>query len=118
MDSVGERLAYTRTKILRMNQKDFSKLLNISQGALSEMENDKRGIPMEAIIELMKYSKSNNLVSCFWILTGMDESSRCDSLSEDEQELLQNYAKLDRRGRHRVHTLIYEEMDRMAKSTD
>ena len=118
MDSVGERLAYIRTKILRMNQKDFSKLLGVSQGALSEMENDKRGIPMEAIIELMKYSKSDKLFSCFWILTGTDESPRRDSLSEDEQELLQTYAKLDRRGRHRVHTVIYEEMDRMAESAD
>ena len=57
MKSVGERLAYTRNTILSMNQKDFSKLLCISQGALSEIENNKRGLPMEAIIELMKYSK-------------------------------------------------------------
>ena len=41
MKSVGERLAYTRNTILSMNQKDFSKLLCISQGALSEIENNK-----------------------------------------------------------------------------
>ena len=31
----------------------------------------------------------------------------------DEKELLTTYNKLDRRGQHRVHTIIYEEMDRM-----
>ena len=75
MNSVGERLAYTRSTILSMNQKDFSKLLGVSQGALSEIENNKRGLPMEAIIELMKYSKTDNSISCSWILTGDSKGS-------------------------------------------
>ena len=75
LNSVGERLAYTRSTILSMNQKDFSKLLGVSQGALSEIENNKRGLPMEAIIELMKYSKTDNSISCSWILTGDSKGS-------------------------------------------
>ena len=109
MKSVGERLAYTRNTILSMNQKDFSKLLCMSQGALSEIENNKRGLPMEAIIELMKYSKKDNLFSCYWILTGMDEPSTDKGLSGDQEELISTYSQLDRRGQHRVHTIIYEE---------
>ena len=34
-------------------------------------------------------------------------------LSPDHQELIDTYDKLDRRGQHRVHTIIYEEIDRM-----
>lgn len=113
MESVGERLAYTRNMLLSMNQKDFAKLLGVSQGALSEIENNKRGLPMEAIIELMKYSKSDNSVSCSWILTGIEELPKTSHLSDDEIELIDTYAKLDRRGQHRVHTVIYEELDRI-----
>ena len=36
-----------------------------------------------------------------------------DSLSNDENELISTYNRLDRRGQHRVHTIIYEELDRM-----
>jgi len=100
-----------------MNQKDFSKLLGVSQGALSEIENNKRGLPMEAIIELMKYSKSNNSVSCCWILTGMSDDVPETMLSNDEKELISTYNELDRRGQHRIHTIIYEELDRIAAST-
>lgn len=99
-----------------MNQKDFSKLIGVSQGALSEIENNKRGLPMEAIIELMKYSKTDNSVSCSWILTGISDADPSSSLSNDEKELIDTYNKLDRRGQHRIHTVIYEEIDRIEKS--
>lgn len=113
MDSVGERLAYTRSTILSMNQTNFSKILGISQGALSEIEKNRRGLPMEAIIELMKYSKENNSISCSWILTGEKEDNSHSELTNDEKELVETYNQLDRRGQHRVHTIIYEELDRM-----
>lgn len=118
MTTVGERLAYTRNTILSMNQKDFSKLLGVSQGALSEIENNKRGLPMEAIIELMKYSKSDNSVSCCWILTGMSDDVPGTMLSNDEKELISTYNELDRRGQHRVHTIIYEELDRIERTPE
>lgn len=118
MDTVGERLAYTRNSILSMNQKDFAKLISVSQGALSEIENNKRGLPMEAIIELMKYSKTDIRISCTWILTGLEDVTSTSSLSNDEKELITTYNKLDRRGQHRVHTIIYEELDRMDKSAE
>lgn len=114
MKSVGERLAYTRNTLLSMNQKDFAKLLGVSQGALSEIENNKRGLPMEAIIELMKYSKSDISISCSWILTGIDDLPNTSHLSDDEKELIETYKKLDRRGQHRVHTVIYDEIDRIS----
>lgn len=110
MKSIGERLAYVRKNILLMNQTEFSRLIGVSQGALSDIENNNRGLSMEAIIELIKYSKTNNLFSFFWILTGIEEEPI--GLSPDETELLNTYKRLDRRGQHRVHTIIYEELDR------
>lgn len=115
MESVGERLSYVRTSILSMNQTEFARMLGVSQGALSEIEKNKRGMPMEAIIELMKYSKSNNSISCSWILTGETEANHNIGLTADEKELLQTYQTLDRRGQHRVHTVIYEEIDRIER---
>ena len=111
---IGTRLSAVRSKILSMNQKDFSNLLGISQGALSEVENGKRGLSMEAIIKLMKYSKSDNRISVFWILTGENDPALTTmNLSADEIELQDNYSKLDTRGKYRVHTVIYEELDRI-----
>ena len=109
---IGARLSTVRSKVLSMNQKEFSALLGISQGALSEVENGKRGLPMEAIIELMKYSKSDNRFSVYWILTGENEPI-LTTITTDETEMLENYSKLDNRGKHRIHTVIYEELDRI-----
>lgn len=33
--------------------------------------------------------------------------------SDEKDELLKNYNVLDKRGRHKIHTVIYEELDRM-----
>lgn len=110
MQSIGERLAHVRKNILSMNQKEFAQLIGLSQGALSDVENNNRGLPMEAIIELIKYSKSDNSFSCDWILTGVKDEPI--GLTSDETELIKTYNKLDRRGQHRVHTVIYEELDR------
>ena len=100
LKTIGKRLAYTRLNILNMNQKDFADLIGVSQGALSQIENDKRGISMEAIIELMKYSKTNKNISCLWILTGIkDEIVTSDEkkLNENELELLSFFKLLPER---------------------
>lgn len=36
----------------------------------------------------------------------------------EETELLQNYRKLDRRGQHKLHTIMYEELDRLGGQED
>jgi len=36
-----------------------------------------------------------------------------DLLTDSEKELLNNFKKLDNRGEHRIHTVIYEELDRI-----
>ena len=49
-------------------------------------------------------------VSIGFLFTGEDDSN---TLTDDEQELLNTYRELDRRGRHQIHTAIYDEIDRM-----
>ena len=46
----------------------------------------------------------------------MDEPSTDKGLSVDQEELISTYSQLDRRGQHRVHTIIYEELDRMEQA--
>ena len=49
-------------------------------------------------------------VSIGFLFTGEDDSN---TLTDDKQELLNTYRELDRRGRHQIHTAIYDEIDRM-----
>ncbi|WP_434749477.1 helix-turn-helix domain-containing protein [Paenibacillus amylolyticus] len=40
MTSIGEKLKYIR-KLNKLNQTEFSQMIGVSQGALSELEKDK-----------------------------------------------------------------------------
>ncbi len=115
MDSIGKRLKYIRKNIMNLNQKDFSKLLGISQGSLSDVENGNRGLPTEAFVRLFECSKGDNLFSYAWFLTGNGQPHSLGSpmLTTDEQELLDNYRQLDNRGRHIIHAAAYQEIDRL-----
>ena len=54
-------------------------------------------------------------VSIEYLFTGHEANSLLD---KDQQELVDTYCQLDRRGQHRVHTIIYEELDRIASSNN
>ena len=101
MDSIGKRIVYIRKNVLFLNQKDFSKLLSISQGALSDVENGNRGLTTNALIRLFEYSKEENSFSFAWLLSGKGQplSLEIPILTTDEQELLNSYRQLDSRGR-------------------
>ena len=56
-------------------------------------------------------------VSEEFLLTGKDNTHPIlHSLSQDEAELLTTYKQLDSRGKHKLHTLMYEEVDRINSS--
>lgn len=117
MNTIGKRLSYVRKNILNKSQQDFAMIIGSSQGALSEMEKDNRGISIECFIKLIDYSKSNNLFSADWILTGSTNSEITNKvLANDEVELLNIYNQLDSRGQHRLHTVGYEELERMEEA--
>lgn len=65
MSSIGFRIKTLR-KSLKMNQKDFSNAINISQGTLSDIENDKSYPAIETLLSLFGYIE----ISADWLLKG------------------------------------------------
>lgn len=112
MDTFGKRVSYIRKQILQQNQVTFAKHLHISQGALSDIEHEKRGLPQEAIIGIYKLSKTHNF-SFDWFLLGEGDIEPPPGLSSEEQELLSHYARLDSRGQHMLYATLYQELDRI-----
>lgn len=108
-NEIGIRIK-SRRKELHITQAQIQEESSISTGNLSCIENGKYLPSTTALIELSK------ILNCSidWILTGKSSISKnTPSLSDDLEELVETYNKLDRRGRHRIHTVIYEELDRM-----
>lgn len=108
-NEIGIRIK-SRRKELHITQAQIQEETSISTGNLSCIENGKYLPSTTALIELSK------ILNCSidWILTGKSSISKNTSpLSDDLEELVETYNKLDRRGRHRIHTVIYEELDRM-----
>ena len=109
--SIGERIA-TRRKELGITGRQIQEVTGISTGNLSGIEKGSSLPSATALIGLSKILKC----SVDWILTGESPilENQDEFMSSDGQrELLETYNQLDRRGRHRVHTIIYEELDRM-----
>ncbi|MCD7812106.1 MAG: helix-turn-helix domain-containing protein [Ruminococcus sp.] len=102
---------------LGISNYQMSKETGISDSLIGYWRNGKRKPNLENLIVLSDYLNVSidNLVR----KNASDDSSILfDSfqLSEGESELLDTYRSLDSRGKHRVHTIIYEELDRMASS--
>jgi len=121
MENIGTRLVHLRKKVFNMNQKQFSPILGITQGALSEIENGNRGLPADAIIKLLELSLApDTLFSIYWLLTGkgLPSDTNATLFSSDEQELLNGYRQLDNRGQHTLHAVLYQELDRINEQKD
>ena len=75
-----------QTERLGITGKELGELLGLKKSPLTDWKNHKSNPTLEQLANI---------------------------LSPDHQELIDTYDKLDRRGQHRVHTIIYEEIDRM-----
>lgn len=115
-NSIGCRISQRR-KELGITGQQIKDAIGISTGNLSGIE---KGSSLPSATALMGLSR---VLQCSvdWILTGnspiLENKINSLHLSEDDSELLETYHQLDRRGKHRVHTIIYEELDRIASST-
>ncbi len=115
-NSIGCRISQRR-KELGITGQQIKDAIGISTGNLSGIE---KGSSLPSATALMGLSR---VLQCSidWILTGnspiLENEANSLHLSEDDSELLETYHQLDRRGKHRVHTIIYEELDRIASST-
>lgn len=84
MSTIGTRLSKIRREVLNMSQAEFSTILGISQGALSEIEKDKRGLTQEAIISMIHFSYEDSRFPFEYILTGHIRVS----IDQDSREIL------------------------------
>lgn len=107
MPELYERIL-EQTERLGITGKQLGELLGLKKSPLTDWKNLKSSPTLEQLIKMCEIFA----LSSDYLLFGTVEG-----LSPDQQELVQTYTKLDRRGQHRVHTIIYEELDRIAAST-
>ena len=99
-------------KLRNLSNYQLSKETGISDSLIGYWRNGKRKPTLDNLILLAKHFN----VTIDYLVFGSQNNSNMfgnDSLSNDENELISTYNRLDRRGQHRVHTIIYEELDRM-----
>lgn len=89
----------------------MSKDTGISDSLISYWRSGKRKPNLENLIIISDYLG----ISLDSLIRGGENISKMSDtvLNTDEKELLENYKLLDNRGRHRIHTIIYEELDRI-----
>lgn len=110
--TIGQRIRQRRNE-LHIIQGQIQKSTGISSSYLSSIENGKNLPSAIALIEL------SQALACSvdWILTGKPSqllpSENPFFLSEEQQRLVEAYNRLDSRGRNRIHTIMYRELDRI-----
>lgn len=106
---INERIFYLLEK-QNKSAKDLGLFIGVNPSSISGWKNENSFPSSKYIIGISKFLN----VSIEYLLTGCDTSSSC--LTEDETELLETYQLLDKRGKHKIHTTIYEEIDRIEKT--
>lgn len=91
--TLGERIKSIR-KINKLNQSEFSNMIGISQGTLSELETDKYNPSLETILSI----KLNFEVNLEWLLFDVTEKEHTEAfisrLDNNELELISNFRNL------------------------
>lgn len=92
MSTLGERIKKIR-KIYKYNQVEFSNMIGVSQGTLSELEQDKYKPALETIMEIHNKFKTD----FYWLVYGVERSQHFDisqGLGEVENEFILQFRKL------------------------
>ncbi len=98
-----------QTKLLGLTGKELGELLGLKKSPLTDWKNKKSNPTLEQLIKMCDIFATSSDYLLFGKIT---------SLSKDQQELIETYEKLDRRGQHRVHSIIYEEIDRIENTSN
>ena len=106
MSSLYDRII-EQTKRLNMTGKELGQQLGLKKTPLTDWKNQKSCPTLEQVVMMCEIFA----VSADYLIFG-----KSLMLSSDENEFLENFRKLDSRGHHRVHTVIYEEIDRMEQA--
>ena len=90
--------------------KQLGKFLDVSPSSISGWKNEGSFPSSKYLVRISEFFN----VSLDYLCTGKDSNNL---LSEDQKELLENYDKLDHRGKHKIHSVIYDELDRIEQQT-
>lgn len=104
---------------LGISNYQMSKETGISDSLIGYWRNGKRKPNLDNLIVISNYLS----ISIDFLIHGKTSSNSSimldiNQFSDGESELLNTYRNLDSRGRHRVHTIIYEELDRIKKTSE
>jgi len=107
--TINERIK-TLLKEKSKTQTELADYIGVSQNTVSDWINKGKNPSANYTYRISDFFG----ISIEYLYTGKDNSNITkDGLTEDENELLANYHELDRLGQHKVHTTIYEEINRM-----
>ncbi|MFK4305099.1 transcriptional regulator with XRE-family HTH domain [Paenibacillus sp. RC254] len=105
MKTIGEKIKSIR-KTNKLNQIQFSQIIGVSQGTLSELEQDKYKPSLETIVAL----KLNFNVNLEWLLIEEYISSNstlfCTQLDNLESNLISEFRKLNVGDKHEIQEII------------
>lgn len=90
---------------LGINGTQLGNMLGLKKSPMTDWKNKKSNPTLEQLIKMCEIFAT----SADYLLFGYE-----NNLTASQLELLRTYNSLDSRGQHRVHTIIYEELDRMS----
>jgi len=105
MSELYERIL-EQTELLGITGKELGKLLGLKKSPLTDWKNQKSNPTLGQLVKMCEIFAT----SADYLLYG-----KTDTLSKDQWELINTYERLDRRGQHKVHSVIYEETERVMK---
>jgi len=92
LSTIGERIKRIR-KLHKYSQVEFAKIIGVSQGTLSELEQDKYKPALDTVKDIhIKFE-----TDIYWLLYGMDKTQHVNynkGISEFETELILEFRKL------------------------
>lgn len=95
-------------------QKQFCASTGIPEKTLSAWKVRKSDPPAALISTIADFFA----VSVEYLLTGMQKDTLNTNVEDDERELLMTYQQLDSRGKYKIQTVAYEELDRVRATLD
>lgn len=107
--TINERIK-TLLKEKNKKQTELAEYIGVSQNTVSDWINKGKNPSANHSYRISEFFE----ISIEYLYTGNSALIWNQiELTEDEKELLMNYHELDRLGQHKVHTAVYEEMNRI-----
>lgn len=108
---INERIFYLLEE-QKKTAKQLGEYIGVKPSSISAWKNEGSYPSSKYVIRISEFFQ----VPIKYLFTGEQEQTAeyySAELDPYELELLETYNRLDLRGRHRVHTIIYDELDRM-----